>query len=117
MIENEVAGDFVDFSDTESIAVTEDARYIAVGFSTTDTTISGAGSTPKNVALYDSETALWLFTKAFYNQRADYDCRVYFNYKQDKVLAQFSSINASNYALPSFAYLNFDGSSDGVGTL
>ena len=117
MIENEIAGDFVDFSDTESIAVTEDARYIAVGFSTTDATISGTGVTPKSVALYDSQTNSWLFAKAFNNQRADYDCRVYFNYNQNKVLAQFSSINASNYALPSFAFLNFDGSSDGVGTL
>ena len=53
LVGNEASGDFLHSSVTESIAVTEDGSKIAIGFSTTDTTIVGSGTTPKAVGLYD----------------------------------------------------------------
>jgi hypothetical protein len=74
LIGTESGGDFVDTSSAESIAVSDDSRYIAIGFTHSDTTIVGAGSNPKAVALLDTSIQKWLFVKGIDNQHPDYTC-------------------------------------------
>lgn len=60
-IGRETLQDFLDQSSAESIAATVDGRYVAVGFTHTDTTIVGSGPSPKAVALLDTTLEQWLF--------------------------------------------------------
>jgi hypothetical protein len=112
LIGTESAGDFIDESSAESIAVTNDSRYIAIGFTHTDTSIVGTGTSPKGIALFDTSMKKWLFTVGINNQHPDYTCQVYFNAKQDHVLAQYS-FKQGQEIYPSFAFFTFDGSTDG----
>ena len=92
LIGNESSGNFLELGSVESVAATNDSLYVAVSFKHTDSTIIGAGTSPKGVALLDVAQNKWLFVQAINNQDQNFVCHVLFNRNQNKILAQYSQV-------------------------